>query len=116
MCWPRGRDWTRSLEVAPGLNAQARRVRPRVGKSPEQQRSALSTDSARAVKNGTQKHGALVPPGGRARIRRGSGRGGPLPTVPPSFHIFKASITSGPGLSLELQIRVFSCRLGGQFT
>ena len=59
----------------------ARRARPRVGKSPEQQQNALST--ARAANNRTQKHGALVPPGGRARILSGSGRGGLRPTVPP---------------------------------
>lgn len=65
-----------------------------------QSSGTLGVQRARVWEKGTQKRGALVPPGGRTRIRSGSGQGGLRPTVPVilplyGFHYFQPRPLSG---------------------
>lgn len=74
--------------------------------SPRSSSRTLCTKTARAAKNpDSEARGSSATWRESADPQR-IGPGWSAAHCPPSFHIFKASITSSPGLSLELQIRV----------
>ena len=98
---------------SPAKSCPARRARPRGGESPEQ-RNTPSTESARLGKRDSEARGFSA----TWRENADPQRIGPgwSPAHCPRHSTSKTSITSSPGLFLELQIRLFSSRVGGQLT